>query len=262
MELWFRGFLQRLVYVSLALATAGVVPDSARATEVDVAIVLAADISATMHPYDGRLQKRAYVEAIRHPAFLHAIRSGHHRKIALAYLEWSSSDIQNVIVPMTIVRSEADALAIAETIAKHGSNYMLGHTALGDGLRAAAALFDPAIKATRRVIDISANGTANRGANPTRARNRIGSAGIVINGLPIIAHHSLSEGMALEAYFRDCVISGEDAFQIAVTTPADFTNALLRKLVHEIAGTHPPDTSRLWHASAPVHCQPTADLQP
>ena len=56
--------------------------------------------------------------------------------------------------------------------------------------------------------------------------------GVNINGLPI-----LEVEPDLEEYFRHNVIGGPGAFVIAAETFEDFGNAILRKLILEIAGT-------------------------
>jgi hypothetical protein len=83
------------------------------------------------------------------------------------------------------------------------------------------------------------------------------SKGIVINGLAIMTRRSGGFGgmfdiSHLDAYYENCVIGGPSAFVIAVTDAREFTNAIRRKLILEIAG----EDSRLLPAAArePVDC--------
>ena len=54
--------------------------------------------------------------------------------------------------------------------------------------------------------------------------------GITVNGLPI-----LTEVSALDEYFRQNVVGGEGAFVIAAEDFASFAQAILNKLIREIA---------------------------
>ena len=84
--------------------------------------------------------------------------------------------------------------------------------------------------APQRVIDISGDGMANFGIPPRLARDRVVAAGISINALAI-----LTEEPWLEGYFRRFVIGGPDAFVVAVRNRDSFAEAMLRKLVREVA---------------------------
>ena len=77
---------------------------------------------------------------------------------------------------------------------------------------------------------------ANFGLPPAVARDRIVAAGISINGLAI-----LTEEPWLAAYYRGNVIGGPGAFVLAVQDFRSFADAMLRKLVQEIAGAGPGD---------------------
>jgi hypothetical protein len=77
---------------------------------------------------------------------------------------------------------------------------------------------------------------ANFGLPPSMARDRIVAAGISISGLAI-----LTEEPWLEAYYRSNVIGGPGAFVVAVRNFRSFADAMLRKLVQEIAGAGPAD---------------------
>jgi hypothetical protein len=85
-------------------------------------------------------------------------------------------------------------------------------------------------KGARRVIDISGDGSNNRGRPAARARDDAVHAGAVINGLPILALDS-----DLGRYFSDHVIGGPGAFVIAAESYETFADAILKKLVREMA---------------------------
>ena len=79
-------------------------PDArAEETEVDVALVLAVDVSRSMDPDEQELQRQGFMEAFRSPQVHDAIRNGMLGRIIVTYMEWSGVEYQNVIVPWTII---------------------------------------------------------------------------------------------------------------------------------------------------------------
>jgi hypothetical protein len=73
------------------------VPVSARAeTEVDLALVLAVDVSRSMDPEEQELQRRGFVEAFRSSMVHDAIRNGMLGRIIVTYVEWSGVDQQGM----------------------------------------------------------------------------------------------------------------------------------------------------------------------
>jgi hypothetical protein len=100
-----------------------------------------------------------------------------------------------------------------------------------------ALLFDNPFRATRRVIDISGDGSNNRGRLVNQARDEAVRAGVGINGLPILALEP-----ELDRYYEQNVIGGPGAFVIAAKDFNTFGDAILKKLIAEIANL-PPEPS-------------------
>ena len=71
---------------------------------------------------------------------------------------------------------------------------------------------------------------ANFGVPPVTARDTLVSKGITINGLAI-----LSEEPWLDEYYRGNVIGGPSAFVAVAKGYDSFADAILRKLVQEVA---------------------------
>src|SRR5208337_3235006 len=84
--------------------------------------------------------------------------------------------------------------------------------------------------AARRVIDISGDGSNNSGRSVTRARDEAVLDGVGINGLPILALEP-----DLDRYYYDHVIGGPGAFVVAAQNYETFADAILKKLITEIA---------------------------
>ncbi len=85
-------------------------------------------------------------------------------------------------------------------------------------------------RSERRTIDVSGDGANNRGRPATDARDEAVRAGVAINGLPILALEP-----DLDRYYQDNVIGGPGAFVIAAKSYDNFADAILKKLINEIA---------------------------
>jgi hypothetical protein len=92
------------------------------------------------------------------------------------------------------------------------------------------------------VIDVSGDAGQRGGMPLPLARDLAVGSGIVINGLAL---HYRSGGLtgpggvALVDHFRRDVIGGTGAFAIAVEEENEFVDALIRKLILEIASAEP-----------------------
>jgi Ca-activated chloride channel homolog len=204
--------------------------DVASAQGAALALVLAIDVSASVTADSYVLQQDGIARAFTSPRLAEAI-SAAPGGIEVLVLEWSDPDKIAVTVDWTRVADtgSADAFAAAVRATRRSS---AGITAVGPALLAAAATFDHLPEpAGRRMIDISGDGIANFGLPPAAARDRIVAAGIAINGLAIVTDEPW-----VADYYRNNVIGGPLAFVVIARTFEDFADAMLRKLVQEVAG--------------------------
>ena len=145
-------------------------------------------------------------------------------------MEWSDPDKIVVTVGWTLI-ADRDAAAAFATSVRATRRSSHGLTAIGSALLAAGAAFDRMPEpAGHKVIDVSGDGMANFGVSPIEARDALVKKGITINGLAI-----LSEEPWLDDYYRSNVIGGPSAFVIVAKTYESFAEAMLRKLVQEVA---------------------------
>lgn len=213
-------------------------------TPVDVELVLAVDVSASIDGGEINLQRAGYVAALTDPRAISAMLSGPLGRVAVTYVEWSET--ARVTVPWSVIESAADArrfaLAVQAFPIPKG-----GLTNIVNALDFSALLFEGNdIEGTRRVIDLSADGRDSKGNEPVvaAARDRALSRGIVINGLVINPQQEQSEveGVKydLEGYFHEVIIGGPGAFTVVTETPEDFPRAIVNKLVLEVSSVvHP-----------------------
>jgi Protein of unknown function (DUF1194) len=224
------GLIGRAIGWALMLALATAVPAAAQ-TAVDLQLVLAVDASGSVDQYRFDLQKRGYVAAFRHARVLQAIRSGPSQAIAVTMVQWTGPMMQVHVVGWTRVGDEETAAAFAAAIERAPRQLFGGGTSISGAIDYAAALFPRSpFRAARRVIDISGDGSNNRGRSVEQARDEAVAAGIGINGLPILALEP-----DLDRYYYDSVIGGPGAFVVAAQTYETFADAILKKLITEIA---------------------------
>ncbi|GGC46657.1 DUF1194 domain-containing protein [Chelatococcus reniformis] len=221
--------------IGLALTA---VPRTSRATdsEVDVALVLAVDISFSMDEDEQRLQRAGYVQALQSPAFLDAVRKGLIGRIAVTFVEWAGTSSQHVVVPWQIIDGPESAdrfvSKLIETPPKRAYR-----TSISGGIDFAARQFDSlSAKALRRVIDVSGDGPNNQGRSVTLARDEAVARGIIINGLPLMLKEpGYLDIVDLDRYYERCVIGGPGAFMIPVRERGQFVEATRNKLLQEVS---------------------------
>lgn len=200
------------------------------ANAAGVALVLAIDVSESVSSGRYTLQREGIARAFESPQLIEAIAAVPGGIQALV-LEWSDPEKIAITVGWTRIANRSSAAAFAAQVraSKRSSS---GLTAIGPALLAAAAAFDYVPEeASHKVIDISGDGMANFGLPPAEARDKLVARGITINGLAI-----LSEEPWLDDYYRKNVIGGSASFVMVAKDYESFAEAMLRKLVQEVAG--------------------------
>jgi hypothetical protein len=233
-----------------AFAVSAISPTAVRAQTVDVAIALAADVSRSIDDEEFQLQRRGYAAAVTNPRFMQAIQSGVHGAVALSFSEWAGPDQQAVVGKWMVIR-DGEAAADFAKILLDAPRSFAGRTAIGAGIDfAVAQLAAPGVTATRKVIDVSGDGTNNSGRPVTAARDDAVAKGIAINGLAIINEktggiegtflygHTHPPG-GLPNYYRDNVIGGPGAFVLQIANFDTFAQAMTNKLLTEVSQSSP-----------------------
>jgi hypothetical protein len=233
--------MRRRSLLAAAGAAAALHPNRRAQAEdpVDVALVLAVDVSRSVDADEARLQRLGYRTALTEPQLIQAIRGGMMGSIALAYVEWAGIEYQRLVLPWTRIgtlqAAEAWATALDEAPAAS-----LSWTSISGAIDFSRRMLEACpFEATRRVIDVSGDGVNNSGPPAEEARDRAVAEGITINGLPILNDRPTfgrRPPIPLDIYFRESVIGGPGAFMIAAEDFADFGQAVRRKLIREIAG--------------------------
>lgn len=208
---------------------------------VDLQLVLAVDASGSVDQRRFELQRQGYVAAFRDPRVLSAIQAGSTQAIAVTMVQWTGPELQIQVLPWTVLRDATTAQTFAAAIAATPRRLFSGGTSISGVIDYAVPLFlESPFKGARRVLDISGDGSNNRGRPAASARDQAVRAGIVINGLPILALEP-----ALDRHYTDHVIGGPGAFAIAAESYETFADAILKKLIREMAAHEPPARMRV-----------------
>jgi hypothetical protein len=231
-------------------------------SEVDLALVLAVDISNSMDPEEQELQRDGFVDAFRSPLVQDAIQAGSLGRIAVVYMEWAGSRRQTIVVPWTIIEGPASAAGFADRLAQ-APTQRAPRTSISGAIDLGVRLLsDSKIEASRQVIDISGDGANNEGRSVTQARDEALAQGVTINGLPIMLNRARGyyDVENLDLYYRDCVIGGSGAFMVPIRERQQFAQAIKTKIIREIAGLETSPTVRPIQAEAPTAC-PSSGLR-
>jgi hypothetical protein len=241
--------------LALALGAAGSAPARADSEpiDVDVELVLAVDVSYSMDPEEQALQRQGYIDAIRSPEVMDAIRKGINGRIALAYVEWAGSQSQDLVADWQIIDGPEAAEAFADRIRSKPVR-RLYRTSISGALDFAAGLFDASgFKGLKRVIDISGDGSNNQGRMVTAARDDVLAKGIVVNGLPIMLNRpnfGYPDVEQLDVYYKDCVTGGPGSFVLPIRERHQFVDAIRTKILLEVSLAPPA-----WPAGLVVPAQ-------
>ncbi len=236
--------IQRLLTTGLALAFLAMLAPALAAKEkpVDLELLLAVDVSGSVDAEEALLQRDGYLGALRNPEVIAAIKSGMLGRIALSYVEWAGLGWYKVIVDWTEIYDEASAAAFAKKLA--AAPIVTAHrTSVSDAIDLSVPRFTGnGYEGTRRILDVSGDGSNNYGRLVTDARDDAVAAGITVNGLPIVTDQTNAIYPTIpdiDLFYRDCVIGGPGAFHVVANGFEDFDRAVRKKLILEIAGRTP-----------------------
>ena len=204
-------------------------------TDVALALVLAVDTSGSVSDDRFELQKQGYAAAFRNRQVLKSIRSLTRQSIAVTMMQWTGPELHVQTVEWRVAKDEASVNALADAIEASKRQLFGGGTSISGAIDYSRVLLAAGpFFGIRRVIDISGDGANNRGRAATLARDEAVRDGISINGLPI-----LSLEPNLDRYYYNNVIGGPGAFMVPARNYDTFADAIIKKLITEIAGAAP-----------------------
>jgi hypothetical protein len=247
----------------MALGLALVAPAAQARDPVDVALVLAVDVSRSMSPRELEIQRDGYAAALAHPDVIRAIAQGAYGRIAVTMFEWAGSGSVRQVFDWTLVESAEDAERVADTV-RRSQPFPQRRTSISGAIEHGLARLEASpYEGFRKVIDISGDGPNNQGGPVLEARAKALEQRIVINGLPLMTSDGPGSGFNiadLDAYYSNCVIGGPGSFLVPVNQWDQFPEAIRRKLILEIGGIAPlQPTVRLAQAFGAQNLRPASE---
>ena len=233
--------------LAMALTAAMLAPAIASASEaVDLLLVFAADVSRSVDQPKFQLQRDGYAAAITNPRVLEAIRSGPHHRIAVCFVEWSGAGAQKVLIDWTAIADTASAQQFAAQLAEAPRSFA-DRTSISGAIEFAMVQIERSpFEAARRTVDVSGDGTNNAGRDVKLARDEALAKGVTINGLVILSERPLSWNAehtnppgGLDRYYQDNVVGGPGAFVMVAENFNSFGQAIINKMIAEIADARP-----------------------
>src|SRR3954463_8138311 len=235
--------------IALAFAFCGA---AGAAEQVDLLLVLASDVSRSVDTRKFELQRQGYAAALSNPRVIDAIKSGPHGCIAICFIEWSGATSQKLVIDWTIVSDLASARKIGDQMLELPRSFA-DRTSISAGLEFSMQHLNNApFEAPRRTIDVSGDGTNNSGRDIASVRDEILAKGVTINGLVILSEtplpwnpeHTNPPG-GLDGYYRNNVVGGPGAFVMVAENHNSFGQAIVKKMIAEIAWLETAQPARL-----------------
>jgi hypothetical protein len=240
------------ILFTMIFAAVAMRPAAARAgDDVDLLLILAADVSRSIDSAKFQLQREGYAAAISNPRVLDAIRSGHNGRIGLSFIEWSGVGAQHVVIDWMTVGDAAAAKDFGDRLIEAPRSFA-DRTSISGAIDFAMSEFDQApFGSARHTIDISGDGTNNAGRDVTAARDDAVGKTVTINGLVILSDNPMSWNPdhtnppgGLDNYYRNNVVGGPGAFVMVAQNFNSFGQAIIAKMIAEVAQAREPPTRR------------------
>ena len=209
---------------SILTSIALLAPISAQAC--DTALILTIDVSNSIDSAEYRLQTDGLADALRDPEIIENMVAGENY---LMVVQWSGVDKQTISIPWTQMRTALDVEGFAQKSRLMERAFVLSDTAPAEAIFFSLRQFDQVPQCTRKVIDVSGDGTPNGGSDTRAARNAAERAGVTINGIAIE-----SMGLAITNFFRGAVIT-RDGFVMTARTHREYPETIKAKILREIS---------------------------
>ncbi len=193
----------------------------------ETALLLSIDVSGSIDTDDYRLQIEGLAYALTDPEVAEALVRD---QVAVAVVQWSGVDQQALVLPwQRMLTPEAVASLAARTVRTQRA-FFGSDTAVGEGLRFAAAQFAAVPDCRRKVIDVSGDGQENAGFTDAAARREAIAAGLMINAIAI---EEPGPAFPITNYYRHWIIT-PGGFVVSARGLQDYAETLRLKLLREL----------------------------
>mgnify|MGYP003624141559 FL=1 len=224
----------RLAVLLCALVAGGSVQAACRQ-----ALALGLDVSGSVDAREYGQQLDGLALALDAGSVRQALMQQPQAPVALGVYEWSGPQDTTLLVPWTVVSSEAVLDGIIATLRGTVRVPRSPGTGLGSAMLYGAALLEQA-DCAQRTLDISGDGRSNLGPRPRDVKHQLAGSGITVNALvigedaPATGDDRQSGIGPLSSYFRAEVIFGPDSFVETALGFDSYAEAMQRKLEREL----------------------------
>jgi hypothetical protein len=170
----------------------------------------------------------------------------------VCFVEWSGVTSQKLVIGWTMINDAESARRFSDGIVEAPRSFA-DRTSISAGIEYAMQQLDNApYESARRTIDVSGDGTNNSGRDVTAARDEALAKGVTINGLVILSdaplawnpEHTNPPG-GLAEYYKRNVVGGPGSFVMVAQNFESFGQAIINKLIAEVAQAHQPNHAAL-----------------
>ncbi|MBB3409812.1 hypothetical protein FHT87_003731 [Rhizobium sp. BK316] len=247
---------EALLCITSALILAAAPPVQATGCS-DIALVLAVDGSDSIDDSEYAFQKTAISTAFRDKSVISTLREV--GVVAVAAVFWGDAGSPAQKVGWFVITEGEGAEGFAREIEDY-DRLVFGNTDIGNGIWSALTMLAETDLCPRRsIIDISGDGRETLGPRRPhvislyQARLRARQMGVAINALTVS-----DDGGDLASYYARKVILGSDSFVMNIKNYRDYSTALRKKLIRELASEAAGSLSR----QAPDRGEPWARMPP
>lgn len=211
--------------------------EAQRKTSVDLELSFVVDASGSIDQEEMQLQRQGYASALVNPDVLKAIDSGFLRSIAVSYIEFAADGCIWQWLNWVKISDRASAAAAGAKIVAAPRVFCSGGNAIGDAVAfATKSTLENSFDGTRKVIDVSGDGPDTTGLIAVEdARADALAKGFTINGL-VIERPAMPD---LPEYYKRSITGGPRSFVIQAKDRRSFADAIVKKLILEIADRMP-----------------------
>jgi hypothetical protein len=223
----------------LAISLMGTPPVVAQSTRdrVDVALVLAVDVSGSVDDSRFSLQMEGIARAFEDRDVQNTILSGPYGALLVTLVNWSQKP--QIAVPWRVIASPADAMAFAADV-RRAPRRAEDFTCMSLMMQVVGEKLLPLmpVPADRLVVDISGDGRDNCNPRTTvdSMRDGLVADNVTVNGLPI---REGREAETIAPWYEQHVIGGAASFLLPANGYQDFGRAIRQKFIIEISGRNP-----------------------
>lgn len=219
---------------------------------VDAMLILATDVSASIDDREFSLQRNGIISALLDEEVVHVLKYCNSQGIALTYVEWSGqayTEENKQVVAWTHINTREDLINFAKEIEQAPRSYK-STTDVLSSLLFSASLFESSVyESPRKIIDVSSDGVQNitprrfyaiepgsarLAADVALQRDRLVSAGVMINAIVITNDSSAGTSDEIIKFYETNVRGGPGSFLIPVQNFEDYADGLKKKLIREL----------------------------